>query len=142
NKGRYMLHDLVRWARHYDVPFKMSTRFPQNSLRAMRACTYAAEQGRSRELALALFRAYWVDDVDITSDQTIGETARQAGLDPAATIAACDNPQVKQALKDVTDEATTRGAFGAPTFFVGDDMFWGNDRLHFVEQAVKDDAQR
>src|SRR5262245_42568223 len=63
NKGRYMLHDLVRWARHYDVPFKMSTRFPQNSLRAMRACTYAAEQGRSRELALALFRAYWVEDV-------------------------------------------------------------------------------
>lgn len=136
-KAKHMLQDLVRWSRHYDVPFQFSSRFPQNGLRAMRACTFAEQKGKSREFAMAVFKAYWVDDLDITSDETLSACARSAGLDPKELLAACDSPAVKDQLRRNTDEAVARGAFGAPTVFVGDLMFWGNDRLHFVEEALR-----
>jgi 2-hydroxychromene-2-carboxylate isomerase len=136
-KAKHMLEDLMRWARHYDVPFQFSTRFPQNGLRAMRACTFAEQKGKAKEFAMAVFRAYWVDDLDISSDETLSACARAAGLDAAELLAACDSPPVKDALRKTTDEAVQRGAFGAPTVFVGEQMFWGNDRLHFLEDALR-----
>jgi 2-hydroxychromene-2-carboxylate isomerase len=136
-KARHMLQDLMRWARHYDVPFQFSGRFPQNGLRAMRACTFAEQKGKSREFGMAVFKAYWVDDQDITSDETLSACARAAGLDAKELLAACDSPAVKDQLRKNTDEAVARGAFGAPTIFIGEQMFWGNDRLVFVEDALK-----
>ena len=136
-KAKHMLQDLMRWSHHYDVPFQFSSRFPQNGLRAMRACTFAEQKGKTREFGLAIFRAYWVEDLDVTSDETLSACARAAGLDSQELLAACDSPAVKDQLRKNTDEAVQRGAFGAPTIFVGDAMFWGNDRLHFVEDALR-----
>jgi 2-hydroxychromene-2-carboxylate isomerase len=141
-KARYMLADLMRWAREYDVPFQFSSRFPQNSLRAMRAATFAADRERASPFALALFRAYWVEDRDITADATLTAAATTAGLDGGELLAGCELPAVKDALRAATEEAARRGAFGAPTFFVGEQMFWGNDRLSFVEQALGEGAAR
>ena len=136
-KAKHMLQDLMRWARHYDVPFQFSARFPQNGLRAMRACTFAEQKGKAREFSMAVFKAYWVDDQDITSDDPLSACARAAGIDPKELLAACDSPAVKDQLRKNTDEAVSRGAFGAPTIFIGEQMFWGNDRLLFVEEALR-----
>ena len=87
--------------------------------------------------ALHLFDAYWAHDRDPIADETIGEAARAAGLDPAAVIAGIDEQATKDLLRTTTEEAIAKGAFGAPTFIVGDALFWGHDRLHLLEEEVK-----
>ena len=136
-KARWMLSDLHRWAAHYGVPFKMSTRFPINSLLCQRVLTAAAlaDEATVKPLTLALYAAYWVDDRDVSDPATISEIAAGAGLDAALLEAAGAQP-TKDALRAATEEAVERGAFGAPTFFVGQEMFWGNDRLHLVEELL------
>jgi 2-hydroxychromene-2-carboxylate isomerase len=129
-RGRYMLTDLYRWAAEYEVPFEFPSTFPMNSLLAMRALTATPESERP-EAALALFQAYWGKDRDLTRPEVL---ATLIGEDPVMQAV---TPEVKDALRVTTEEAITRGAFGAPTIFVGDEMFFGNDRLQFVEAALR-----
>lgn len=136
-KARYMLSDLGRWARHYNVDFRFNSRFPVNALKAMRLVVAAEEQGRAGETALAAFRAVWAEDKDVTDPNELAVIAEQAGLDVKRAMAAIETQEVKDRLRAYTDDAIQRGAFGAPAIFVGDELFWGNDRLHFVEDAVK-----
>lgn len=139
-KARWMLSDLQRWAARYGVPFRMSSRFPVNTLGAQRALC-AAEQLFGDEamerLAAELFRAMWVEDRDLTSGDELAFAANAAGLDAGALAGAVSDPGVKERLREATAEAVARGAFGAPTFFVGDAMFWGNDRLALLEEHVR-----
>ncbi|MFO0577152.1 MAG: 2-hydroxychromene-2-carboxylate isomerase [Polyangia bacterium] len=144
-KARYMLTDLMRWARQYEVPFRMTSRFPVNALKPMRLIV-AAEglakgQGpgpsKTGPLSLALFRALWVDDRDITTPEEMRAIAGEVGLDGEALLARAETPEVKDRLRAYTDEAIARGVFGAPALLVGPELFWGNDRLHFVEDALK-----
>ena len=86
-----------------------------------------------RKLAMALFEAYWVHDRDASADDVISACARDAGLDGDRVVRAIDEQETKDALRAATDDAVRRGAFGAPTFLVGDALFWGNDRLHHLE---------
>jgi 2-hydroxychromene-2-carboxylate isomerase len=137
-KARWMLSDMQMWARQYDIPFRMPSRFPVITLRAQRALV-AAERLAPHALpdfALALFRAYWADDRDITTDPVLTDAARTALLDPAAILGAIDTPEIKDHLRATTDEAVRRGAFGAPSLFVGDTLFWGNDRLPLLERYL------
>jgi len=136
-KAKWMLADLERWAREYGVPFKMSSRFPANAIKAMRLVLVAEPLGKAAEVAFAAFRAMWVDDLDLTSDEVLRTIARGCGLDAGEALAAIETPPIKDRLRAITDEAIARGAFGAPAFFVGDQLFWGNDRLHQVERALK-----
>lgn len=131
SRGQYMLKDLHRWAAAYQQPFTFPSTFPMNSLLAMRALTALDEPARP-EAALGLFRAYWVDDRDLTRPEVIADIIGEDA--PARSVL----PEVKGALRATTDEAVERGAFGAPTIFVGDEMFFGNDRLHFVEALLSD----
>jgi len=142
-KARFMLDDLSRWAAIYGVPFRMSSRFPLNTLRTQRALMAAALTAGEQAVpafALALFRAYWVEDRDVSADAEIAAVAGTVGLDGAAIVAGIDAQPTKDALRAATDEAVTRGAFGAPTMFYGDAMFWGNDRLLLLEAAIVGDA--
>ena len=84
----------------------------------------------------AMFRAYWAEGRDISSPAVVQEVATKAGLDGAALVAGA--PGFKDALKAQTQEAVDRGSFGAPTFFVGQEMFIGNDRLDFAIEALAD----
>jgi 2-hydroxychromene-2-carboxylate isomerase len=136
-KGTYMLEDLGRWARHYGVPFRFSSHFPVNTIKAMRLVLVADEQGKAEPAVQAAFRAIWVEDRDLTSPDVLADIARAAGLDAEAALAAIETQAIKDRLRAYTDEATARGAFGAPAIFVGDALFWGNDRLHFVEEAAR-----
>jgi 2-hydroxychromene-2-carboxylate isomerase len=133
-KARWMLHDMALWSKHYGVPFKMPSRFPLITLRTQRALAAAElrDPASVPAFALALFRAYWVEDRDITTDEVIGQLAPDPGI-----VAAIDAPETKERLRATTDEAVKRGAFGAPAMFVGDALFWGNDRIPLLEQFLK-----
>ena len=85
----------------------------------------------------AVFRAIWVEQKNMNDPQVVASVLEAAGFDPAALLAQAADPQVKERLKQVTQDAVARGVFGAPTFFVDGQMFWGQDRLDFVKQALK-----
>lgn len=137
-KAAYMVHDVRRWARHYDLPFKMPSVFPVNTIRALRAAVAAIEDGVFARYHHAVMDAYWARDQDIGDAETLATVARSAGLDGERLVARAEDPTIKAGLKANTDDAIARGVFGAPTFFVGDQMFWGNDRLLFVKEALAD----
>lgn len=137
NKAKWMLADLACWARAYGVAFRFPSRFPLNTLPTERAVTAAerlAGEDAARRFALALFTAFWADDRDVSDREVIASVATAVGLDAAAVAAATDAQETKDLLRARTDEAIARGAFGAPTFFVGDEMFFGNDRIVLVER--------
>jgi len=136
-KGGYMLKDLDRWAEHYGVRFRFSSHFPANTIKAMRLILVADEEGKAEPLTLGAFRAMWAEDRDLTDAIVLADLAEKAGLDPEKALAAIESPTIKDKLRANTDEAIARNIFGAPTMCVGDEMFWGNDRLHFVQDAAK-----
>ncbi|HRI67800.1 MAG TPA: 2-hydroxychromene-2-carboxylate isomerase, partial [Polyangium sp.] len=123
-KGQYMLKDLERWAEFYGVRFKFSSYFPANTIKAMRLVVFAEEQGKAEPLVQLLFRAIWAEDRDLNDAVVLGDCAEKAGLDPQAGLAAIETQAVKDRLRAFTDAAITKGAFGAPTFAVGDEIFW------------------
>lgn len=134
-KGRHMWTDLERWSRRLQVPLRRPQTFPVASLLALRAACAAERRGALVPYTHAVFRAFWAEGRDIASPEVLAAIVSEAGLEGAALVAAA--PEHKQALAEATDEAVRRGAYGAPAFFVGDEMFIGNDRLDFVEEALR-----
>jgi 2-hydroxychromene-2-carboxylate isomerase len=132
-KGQYMMRELERWARHYGVAMQMNPHFPFNTIRLMRGAIAAQRQNRFAEYHPQMFRAVWCEGRDVGKEAGLREVLEGAGIDPASI----DGDEIKNQLRANTDEAVARGAFGAPTFFVNNEMFWGNDRLEFVEAALK-----
>lgn len=139
-KARHMLIDLERWAKQYGVPFVFNSAFPFNAIKPERMVLAAESSGRAGALARALFHAAWAEDRDITRAEVMADAARAAGLDPDAMLAAIETAAVKDRLRETTDEAIARGVFGAPAFYVDGALFWGNDRLHHLADAL--DAKR
>lgn len=138
-KGRYVLADLQRFARRHGIPFHQNPHFPINTLALMRMATglQLREPQRFLPCVDAVYQAIWVDGRDMNDAAVVGGVLRQAGFDPEALMALAGDPEVKERLKTRTQEAVARGAFGAPTFFVGDEMYWGQDRLDFVKEALE-----
>ncbi len=134
-KGRAMWTDLGRWARRLGVPFARPTPFPTSTVLALRAALAAEERGALVPYSHAAFRAYWAEGRDLASPEVVQAVASSVGLDGAALVAAA--PAFKEHLVRQTQEAVDRGAFGAPTFFVRGELFTGNDRLDFVEEALR-----
>lgn len=138
-KGQYMQDDLQRFAKRYGVPFRHNPHFPINTLTLMRGALglQMREPQRMVPYVDAVYRAIWVDGKNMNDPATVAAVLQQAGFDPEKLLALAQDPAVKDELKVVTQEAVARGAFGAPTFFVGDQMFWGQDRLDFVKEALQ-----
>lgn len=138
-KGRYMTDDLARFAARYAVPFSHNPHFPINTLTLMRIATGLQMRDAARLVPYvdAVYRAIWVDGRDMNDAGVVTQVLSAAGLDPSPLLALAVDPEVKERLKAVTQEAVDRGVFGAPTFFVDGQMYWGQDRLDFVKQAVK-----
>ncbi|MBE7366231.1 2-hydroxychromene-2-carboxylate isomerase [Ramlibacter pallidus] len=139
SKGKYLLDDLDRFARRYAAPFRHNPHFPINTLALMRIATglQMREPARMLPYTDAVYRAIWVEARDMNDPATVGEVLQQAGFDAQQMLALAGDPEVKERLKAVTQDAVARGVFGAPTFFVGDQMFWGQDRLDFVKESLQ-----
>ena len=138
-KGSYIFQDFARFADDYGVPLRMNPAFPINTLVLMRMAVGLQLRDPSRFLAFcdAAFKAIWVDAMNLNDAAVTATALDHAGFDPAELLALANDPEVKEQLKQLTQTAVARGVFGAPTFFVGDQMFWGQDRIHFVKKALQ-----
>lgn len=136
-KGKYLFGDVQLWARYYGVAFTFPKVFPVNSVLAQRVGCAAVEVGRAEDYAKAIMAAYWGEGRDISQPSEIAAVCTSLGLDADALLAQAVQPPAKDLLRANTEEAGRRGAFGAPTFFVGQQMFWGNDRLPLMEACLK-----
>ena len=139
SKASYQLRDIQRWAEYYGLPMRFPEPFPFRTLKTMRA----AMAGEDLEpFVREAFALYWEEGgapkglEEADEDEPVREVARRIGRDPEEVLEKAASGEAKEALKGATAEALERGVFGAPAFFVGDEMFWGNDRLHFVEAAL------
>jgi len=136
-KAAYMNNDLERFAKRYGVPFNFNPHFPINTLALMRgAAAYQDDVVVSSTYRDAIFRAIWVEARNLNEPDVIGQVLSDAGLDPAELMNRIGQQTVKDQLIANTEEAVNRGVFGAPTFFVGEQMFFGQDRLDFVAEAL------
>ena len=136
-KGDYLRKDIARWARRYGIEYNRNPKFPLNTLKALRLAVVAQQDGVFDQVHGPLFDASFVHQLDLDDDAVLAKIVVTAGLDQDATFAHIGEQSVKDEVKANTEEAVSRGAFGAPTFFVGDDMFFGNDRFEFIEEALR-----
>lgn len=138
-KGRYMFQDLDRYAKRYGVPLTFNPHFPINTLLLMRAVTgiQLRQPERFHAFIDCLFNALWVEGRPLDEPATVAALLSEHGFDPAEVLALTNDETVKAALKENTETAVKRGVFGAPSMFIGNQMFFGQDRLDFVEQALR-----
>jgi 2-hydroxychromene-2-carboxylate isomerase len=132
-KGRYMWRDMERLCAAAGIAFKRPSRFPRGSVLAARIALVGAEEPWGAEFVRRVYRASFAEDLEIGEPAVIVEILGGLGLPAADLCARAELPDAKARLREQTDKAIDRGVFGAPTFFVGREMFWGSDRL---EQAV------
>ena len=137
-KRKYLTTDIDRWAERYSLRFKMNPIFPQNTLTALRLALVAQKQGAFERVHRALFEAMWVHEKDLSDAAVLESIAADAGL----SLKAIEDEAIKDELKANSEEAVARGAFGAPTFFIGEQMFFGNDRFEFIKKALKNCRNR
>lgn len=137
-KGCYMQLDLARYATRYQVPLRFNPYFPINTLLLMRIVTGVQLQQPQRldELLDCLFRALWVEQRNLGEASVLAATLTQGGFDPQQMLALSNDEEIKTALKDKTEQAIQRGVFGAPSMFVDNQLFFGQDRLDFVRDAL------
>lgn len=134
-KRAYMLREMERFvARHGITRFRRNPHFPVNTLAIMRGACAAREAGCFMPYAEAMFRAMWEEGRKMDDPAVIAAALTEAGLDAAALMALAQTPAVKQALIANTEASVARGAFGSPTFFVGEEMFFGKDQLRDAEE--------
>jgi len=132
-KGRYMWRDMERGCAVLGLPFRRPSRFPRGSLLAARIACLAAGEAWGPEFIRAVYTANFAEDRDISDQQVIADILSALGQSPDAAVERAQSPQAKQRLREQSDEAIRLGIFGAPSFVVGEELFWGNDRL---EQAI------
>lgn len=137
-KGKYIFRDFARFAGRYGVPLKTNPFFPINTLTLMRIAVglQMRQDPRFMDYCTAMFRAIWVEAHNMNDPATVASVLQAAGFDAPALLALASEQAVKDQLKAATEEAVARGVFGAPTFFVDEQMFWGQDRLDFVREAL------
>ncbi|TAJ82559.1 2-hydroxychromene-2-carboxylate isomerase [Reyranella sp.] len=136
-KQAYMLQDLDAWAKLYglDIVFPPKV-FPVNSVKCMRGAFVALDEGKLVPYATAAFEAYWGNDLDIAQEAVLADIATRAGLERQRFFAGIETDSCKARLRANTDELIARGGFGSPTIFVGDQMFFGNDRMPLIKAAL------
>lgn len=135
-KARYYQKDLADWADYYGIVIGMPPVFPVNAVKCMRGALVALDEGCLVGYARAVFEAYWGELKDISQDDILAPICDRVGLDASAFLARITDDDIKARLRANTDEVIERGGFGSPTIFVGDAMFFGNDRLPLVERAL------
>jgi 2-hydroxychromene-2-carboxylate isomerase len=137
-KGKWMFSDMTMWANRYGVSLKMNPHFPINTLPLMRGAVGMQMKHPEKfdSYLTAVMSAIWQNKKNMGDPAVIAEVLTSAGFDPTEFMGLIAQDDVKAALISNTEEAVSRGVFGAPTFFVGEQMFFGQDRLMFVKEAL------
>ena len=137
-KGAYSILDMQRWAEYYQIPMQMNPHFPMNTLTLMRILTgvQLLHLEKFEQVLKLLFDAMFGTPQNLNEPTVLAEVLEPSGFSVEDIMSMVQSDVVKQKLITETEQAILRGIFGAPTFFVGDEMYWGQDRLHFVEQAL------
>ncbi|MEC8025171.1 MAG: 2-hydroxychromene-2-carboxylate isomerase [Myxococcota bacterium] len=134
SKAHHNRSDALRWAAHLSVDFAWHPGHPVRTVHTMRALLVTESPA---ELVHAFYRAYWVDHRELNREEVVAQILNETGFDGKAVIERTRHPEVKRHLRDVSTKAAGRGIFGAPAMFVGGELYWGQDRLHFVEAALR-----
>jgi 2-hydroxychromene-2-carboxylate isomerase len=137
-KGRWMFQDIARWAKRYGVTYQMNPHFPINTVALMRAAVGVQMKMPDQFMHFVdvVYKAVWAEACNMGDATEVSNVLRVAGLDAERILALTGEQDVKDRLKSNSDDAVARGVFGAPTFFVGEEMFFGQDRLDFVAEAL------
>lgn len=135
-KGAWVSADMTDYARRYEIPFKRNPYFPINTLALMRGAIGYQDDPVFPAYMEAVFNAIWIDEKDMNQPEVIGEILQVIGIDGSDFMARIGDDGVKEGLKVATQSAIDRGMFGAPMIYVGDKMFFGQDRLHLVAEAL------
>ncbi|MBB1603153.1 2-hydroxychromene-2-carboxylate isomerase [Variovorax sp. UMC13] len=137
-KGRYTSIDYARFARRYGVPIETNPHFPIITLYLMRLVTgtQLRRPERFQPLLQSVFKALWIDALNLNEPALTAQAVAEAGFTAEEATALANDPEVKALLRATTEEAVARGVFGAPTTFVGSEMFFGQDRLDFIREAL------
>ena len=136
-KGRWTGIDFRRWAARHGTEFNFNPHFPINTMHLMRGATGLIEDTRFMGYCDAVFDAMWREPKNLGDPAELAPVLRRAGLEADDFRALIEREDVKERLKAATETAVARGVFGAPTFFVGEEMFFGQDRMDFVEEALQ-----
>jgi 2-hydroxychromene-2-carboxylate isomerase len=138
-KALYTLRDMDRFAKRYGVPLRFNPHFPINTLNLMRAATGVQLRQPERFIAYldCIFKALWIDGLNLNDPAIVASALKDGGFDPELIAEWINDPQVKDQLKATTELAVQRGVFGAPSMFIGDELFFGQDRLDFVREALR-----
>jgi len=128
-KGAYMMRDIARLADKYGVTYNRPRLFPRMSVLPARIALLGQDEPWGRDFCVAVFRANFQHDLDIQAEDVVHQVLKDLSLDADVLIERAKTEAAKEALRRQVDRARNLGLFGAPTFFVGDEMFWGNDRL-------------
>ena len=137
NKFAYVKKDLADTSRYYGVEFQFPEHFPLISVKPMRGAFAASEKGLLVPYNHHLFKLYWTEGKNLSQDDILRAAVEEVGLDPDWFMARIVEQEIKDRLKEETSLAAARGVFGAPTVFVDDKMFWGNDRLAYLDKYLK-----
>ncbi len=142
-KLRYRAVDLKRWAVRHNLPFQVPKQFPIKTSLPLRGSLAMRRYGLERSFVEAIFAAYWEKgDASISVARGLRPIAASLGVSPDDFEELSESPAVRSELVQETDSGLARGAFGAPTMFVGNEMFWGKDRMDFLEEALRVGASR
>ena len=135
-KLSYSNDDLNLWANIREVDISLPKVFPVNSVRAMRGCLFADKENKIVEFTKNVFQSYWGNGIDISQEDLLLEIAKDSNLNPVEFKKFIESQEAKDLLIKNTDELIGCGGFGSPTFFYKEKMFFGNDRLHLLEEAI------
>ena len=135
-KLKYSSEDLRLWSRIRGISISFPEVFPVNSVKAMRGCFFAMKGDQLVEFANNIFQAYWSEGKDISQEDLLVDIAKNSNLDTEKFKKFISSQEAKDLLIKNTDELIERGGFGSPTFFYKEKMFFGNDRLHLLEEAI------
>ena len=138
-KGKYIFVDFKRFADSYGVPLETNPFFPIITTTLMRMVTglQMRSDARMHEFMDTIFKAIWVDAMNLNAPEVVEQVLREAHFDSVELLQLANEQATKDRLKDITTQAVDRGVFGAPTFFVGQEMFWGQDRIEQLKVALR-----
>jgi len=142
NKRKYAGQDIGRWCARYQVPFKGNPHLRGDHSLTLRGALAAQEMNLEGKYNRAVFSAFWTDAVNVTDGGELVRYLEAAGLEGSAILKKAEEPEYAKRLEANTQLAAERGVFGSPTFIVGDDIFFGNDRLDFLEATLKKSSSK